>query len=242
MMISVNLNTRNWKHLIWNFDLCVLLFGLPLLLVNLLRMPIDLYYLIFLFSTVGFLLYYKKSSSLKVRASLNSGWALGFILAAFFGLGFISYSLVDSPEVLGTFGNIDLLVVFWRGIIFGLASGIMISVFPFIVTWRALAGANPGNLRRVGVIVISIFFIALSSFSYGMGFTGLNDRDHLKNRIATSIIASIPTLISGNPVAAPIAGAFKEISAIVKTQNGKVLVESDNIQVARNQNESGGSN
>ena len=220
----------------------MLLFGLPLLLVNLLRMPVDLYYLIFLFSTVGFLLYYKKSSSLKARVSLRSGWALGLILAIFFGLGFISYSFVDSPMVLGTFGNIDLLVVFWRGLIFGLASGIMISAFPFIVTWRALAGANPGNLRRVGVIVISIFFIALSSFSYGMGLTGLNDRDHVKNRMATSIIAGIPTLISGNPVAAPIAGAFKEISAIMKTQNGKVPVESDNIQVARNQNESGGSN
>lgn len=215
---------------------------MPLLLVNLLEMPIDLYYLIFLFSTAGFLLYYKKSSSLKARASLNSGWALGLILATFFGLGFISYSLVESPEVPGILQNINFMVVLWRGIIFGIASGIMISAFPFIVTWRALAGANPGNLRRVGVIVISVFFIALSSFSYGMGLTGLNDRDHVKNRIATSIIASIPTLISGNPVAAPIAGAFKEISAIMKTQNGKVPVESDNIQVARNQNESGGSN
>jgi hypothetical protein len=210
--------------------------------VNLLRMPVDLYYLIFLFSTAGFLLYYKKSSSLKARASLNSGWALGLILATFFGLGFISYSLVDSPEVLGTFGNIDLLLVFWRGLIFGLASGIMISAFPFIVTWRALAGAKPGNLRRVGVIIIAIFFIALSSFSYGMGLTGLNDRDHLKNSIATSIIASIPTLISGNPVAAPIAGAFKEISAIVKTQNGKPPLETDNMQAARDKNESGDNN
>lgn len=219
-----------------------MLFGLPLLLVNLLKMPIDLYYLIFLFSTVGFLLHYKKSSSLKARASLNSGWALGFILAIFFGLGFISYSLVDSPDVLGMFGNINFMMVLWRGLIFGMASGIMISVFPFMVTWRALAGANPGNLRRVGVIVIAIFFISLSSFSYGVGLTGLNDRDHVKNKIATSIIASIPTLISGNPLAAPLAGAFKEISAIVKTQNGKVPVESDNIQVAGNQNESGGSN
>ena len=219
-----------------------MLFCLPLLLVNLLKIPVDLYYLIFLLSTASFLFYYKKSSSLKTRASLRSGWALGFILAIFFGLGFISYSLVDSPEVLGTFGNIDLPVIFWRGLIFGLASGIMISAFPFIVTWRALAGANPGNLRRAGVIVIAIFFIALSSFAYDIGLTGLNDRDHVKNRITTSIIAGIPTLISGNPVAAPIAGAFKEISAIMKTQNGKVPLETDNMQAARNKNVSGDNN
>jgi hypothetical protein len=210
--------------------------------VNLFKVPIDLYYLIFVLSTAAFLFLYRKSSSLRARPSLKSGWALGFILAVFFGFGFISYSLIDSPGVLGMFKNIDFVVIFWRGIIFGLASGIMISVFPFIVTWRALAGANPGHLRRIGVIVIAIFFIALSSFSYSIGLTGLNDRDHLKNRIATSIIASIPTLVSGNPMAAPIAGAFKEISAIVKTQNGKPPLETDNIQAAKNLNEAGGNN
>ncbi len=219
----------------------MLLFGLPLLFVNLFKVPIDLYYLIFLLSTAGFLLYYKKSSSLKARASLKSGWALGFILAVFFGFGFISYSLVDSPEVLGMFKNINFMVVLWRGIIFGLASAIMISVFPFVVTWRALAGAHPGNFRRIGVIVIAVFFIALTSFSYSMGLTGLN-RDNMRDRITMNLIASIPTLVSGNPMAAPIAGAFKEISKMVKTENGKPPVETDNIQAARNQNETGGSN
>ncbi len=219
----------------------MLLFGLPLLFVNLFKVPIDLYYLIFLLSTAGFLLYYKKSSSLKARASLKSGWALGFILAVFFGFGFISYSLVDSPEVLGMFKNINFMVVLWRGIIFGLASGIMISVFPFVVTWRALAGTHPGNFRRIGVIVIAVFFIALTSFSYSMGLTGLN-RDNMRDRITMNLIASIPTLVSGNPMAAPIAGAFKEISEMVKTENGKRPVETDNIQAARSQSESGGSN
>jgi hypothetical protein len=205
-------------------------------------MPMDLYYLIFLFSTAGFLLYYKRSSSLKARASLNSGWALGFILAIFIGLGFISYSLVDSPEALRMFSGIDLMTVLWRGLIFGFASGIMISVFPFMVTWRSLAGANPDKLRRAGVLVMAIFFIALSSFSYSVGLNGIRDRSGMEDGIATDIIASIPTLISGNPMAAPIAGAFKEISAIIKTQNGKVHLKSDDLQAARNQSEPGGSN
>ncbi len=240
-MISVNLNRQTWKHLIWILDLSVLLFALPLLCVNFFKLSIDLYYLIFLLSTAGFLLYYKKSSSLKARASLKSGWALGFIMAVFFGLGFISYSLIESPEAPGILQNIDFMLVLWRGIIFGLASGLMISVFPFVITWRALAGADPGNFRKAGVIVTAVFFIALTSFSYNMGLSGL-DRDNIKDKIAMNVVASIPTLVSGNPMAAPIAGAFKEISAIVKTQNGKPPLETDNMQAARNKNESGGSN
>ncbi len=240
-MVSVNLNTRSWKHLIWIFDLCVLLFGLPLLFVNLFQLPVDLYYFVFMLSAAGFFLYYKKSSSLKTRASLKSGWALGSILAVFFGLGFISYSLVDSPGALKTFTDVDLAVVLWRGIIFGLASGIMISAFPFMVTWRALAGTNPGNLRKFGVIIAAIFFIVLTSFSYSVGLTGL-DRVCIKDRITMNVIASIPTLVSGNPMAAPVAGAFKEISAIVKTQNGKPPLETENMQAARNKNESGDNN
>lgn len=219
----------------------MLLFGLPLLFVNLLDIPVDLYYLIFLLSTAGFLIYYKKSSSLKARASLKSGWALGFILALFFGLGFISYSLVDSPGLLATFKSVGFTAILWRGIVFGIASGIMISVFPFVVTWRALAGTNPGNFRRIGIIVAAVFFVALTSVSYSIGLRG-RGQDYLRDRITTNLIASIPTLVSGNPMAAPIAGAFKEISEMVKTQNGKPPARTDNVQAARNQSKSGGSN
>jgi hypothetical protein len=240
-MISVNLNTRSWKHLIWILDLCILLFALPLLFVNLLDMPIDLYYLVFLLSTAGLIIYYKKSSSLKARASLKSGWALGFVLALFFGLGFISYSLVDSPGLLASFRSVGFAAILWRGIVFGVASGIMISVFPFVVTWRALAGTNPGNFRRIGVVAAAVFFVALTSVSYTMGLTG-QGRDNLRDRITTNLIASVPTLVSGNPMAAPIAGAFKEISEMVKTQNGKPSARTDNVQAARNQKKSGGSN
>ncbi len=106
---------------------------------------------------------------------------------------------------------------------------------------RMLALLVPVLTIILGVIIAAIFFIVLTSFSYSVGLTGL-DRVSIKDRITMNVIASIPTLVSGNPMAAPVASAFKEVSRIVKTQNGKPPLETDKMQAARNKNESGDNN
>ena len=206
-MVSVNLNNRNWKHVFWLFGACLMVFGLPFMLLKIIGINIDLFYLVFLTCGVLFIRFYAKRTSLKLKPALNSGWALGIILAVFIGVALLSYTLSIKANLLHLESNSNFLAVLWRGVIFGIISAAMISAFPFVVVWRALAGINPNNFRKTGVTFIAIIAISLTSLSYSLGISGFN-RDRVIHNTRMNLLIGIPTLISGNPIASPIAGAF----------------------------------
>jgi len=214
-----------------------MVFLLPLIAIHLLGMTTDLYYLLFLISSLTFLSVYRKKSGLNLKSALNSGWALGLILAVFFGLGFISYYLTVSIDGAG---HANMAVIIWRGLAFGFFSGLLLSAFPFVVTWRAFAGSNPGRLRRVGVVMIAAFSVTLMSFSHSAGMIG-PDMNKIENQVKAEFIASLPTLLSGNPIASPITKIFYRVSKTILADNSDDN-SNDNINTAILENQSGGTN
>jgi len=203
----VNLNNKSWKHIFWLPGACLLVFGLPFISFKIIRINIDLFYLMFLISGVLFLWFYGKRTSLRLRYALNSGWALGIILALFIGLGLLSYTFTIKSDLLNLEFNSNIMIILWRGIIFGIIGAALISAFPFVAVWRALAGVNPGNFRKIGVLLIAIIAISLTSLSYNIGLSGFN-KDKISYNVKMSLLTGIPTLLSGNPIASPVAGAF----------------------------------
>jgi hypothetical protein len=234
-MVSVNLNTRSWKHILWVFGGSIMFFLLPLIAFHLLDMSTDLYYFVFLLASLAFLSVYRKKSALNLKSSIKSGWALGLILAVFFGLGFISYYLTVSTEGAG---NTNITVIIWRGLAFGFFSGVLLSAFPFVATWRAFAGTTPGRLRRVGVVIIAAFSVTLMSFSHNIGMIG-PDMNKIEKQVKVELIASLPTLLSGNPIASPITKTFFRVSKTVLADNPD---DNDNINTAILDDQSGGAN
>jgi hypothetical protein len=170
--------------------------------------------LIFAAGSIAFLYYYRKKSNLKIKASIKSGWALGIILAVFFGLGFVSYNLTVNSNI--AVSDINAAAVIWRGLVFGFISSIVLTAFPFITVWRSFAGKNPGRLRRFGMVIISAIAIFLMSLCQSIGYAGF-DKEKIANQVKVNIIAGLPTLLSGNPMASPIAGTFLKVSETVLT-------------------------
>lgn len=238
-MVSVNLNSRSWKHVIWMLIICAVSFALPFLFKKVIGLPPDVYYLVFLLCSAGLFAYYRKSSGLRIRASIRSGWALGLIFALYFGLGFVSLSLVGSHAIIGTMTKIDLLPVLWRGLTYGLAGGLLISVLPFMIAWRALAGNEPAMLKKIIVVLIALFFMGLSSTAYSLGVSGFKSGG-LKQEITKNIVAGVPTLISGNPLAAPIAGAFMRASEVIKESDQNRLKNAEDMKIVRKSDSDGG--
>jgi hypothetical protein len=204
-------NVKSWKHIIWIPIDAVLVFGVPFLFMNLLKITAEAYYIWLSILSAVFVFYYARVTKLKWTLSLKPGWALGTIMGVFFGLAFLSFASMAKPSIELSFFSAAMLPYLWRGLLYGLASAVLISVFPFIVIWRALAGVNPGTIRKVGVTSAAVFFIALISFLYNLGKSDFN-RNTLRDQVEKSVIASIPTLVSGNPLAAPITSVFLQMS------------------------------
>lgn len=206
-MVSVNFNNRNWKHILWMLGACLLVFDLPLIFLRIIGVGIDLFYLIFLAAGIAFIISYLRKTGLQLRPALRSGWAMGSIFAVFIGIGLLSYTISIKSGIYQSELNTNVMVIIWRGVIFGIISAVMISVFPFITIWRSFAGNNPGNLRKVGVSILAVIAIFVTSFSYSAGISGFN-KDRIIYNAKMSVLTGIPTLLSGNPLASPIAGAF----------------------------------
>lgn len=238
-MESPDKKSPGWKHLIWIIFVCMFVFATPYIFARLLSTPADLYCLIFIVGSSGFIVAYRKISSFKIRNSLKSGWALGSILAIFIGLVFLSFSLTKTNGISEFLKIVSSPVVLWRGIAFGLISGVMISSFPFIIIWRSLAGSDPGNLKKVSILVVAAISIALTSFCYNLGLKGF-DKSDVRSDVPGNVIVGLPTLLSGNALAAPVTAAFFSASRIIKSENEKP--SRGKIEIAVDPAQNGGAN
>ena len=218
-MVSVNLNSSSWRHILWLFAAVLLVFGLPFIILRILKIPIDFFYLVFLASGITFMTIYLKRTSLRIRPALKSGWALGSIFAIFIGVGLLSYTLSIKSGLYQPELNTNILVILWRGILFGMISAAMISVFPFVAVWRSFAGNNPGNLRKIWVSLLAVLAIFLTSLSYSAGVSGFRNKQIIYEA-KVSVLTGLPTLLSGNPLASPIAGALLHTGTSMTTDYG----------------------
>ncbi len=213
--------------------------ALPYLFVRWLKVPFDVYSFIFLACSVMFVAAYRKYSSFEIRSSLKTGWALGFVLALFVGSGFVSIALSESLKFADFVNRLSRPVTLWRGITFGLAAGVMISTLPFVVVWRSLAGDNPGKLRKMGVTILAAISIAFLSFCHNIGLTGYRGID---SQVRRNMIAGLPTLLSGNPLAAMVAGTFMAVSDAAKSEETPVGEPMRKTIIANKPGQAGGAN
>lgn len=223
--------------MIWLAAAAALVFLLPLVFVGLLRAPAPAFYMILMICSAGFIWRYARSSNLQWSESLKHGWALGTILSVFLGLAFISIS--GAPVSLNAMLHLGIAPVIWRGLLYGLVSGILISVIPFVVVWRALAGPNPGLMRRVGVTLVAGISISLMSLLFNLGMSGFNGRG-IQNQVKMSVIVSAPTLISGSPLAAPLSNIFLQVSETAVSLEQARAADSEKLETAKSKSLPGG--
>ena len=106
--------------------------------------------------------------------------------------------------------------VAWRGIVYGVTDGLLLSVFPILVVFAAFAGTRL-NSRRAGKVVIGIVALAASLARTAIYHSGYSDfrSDKMTKPLRGDVIWSVPTLLTLNPIAAPIAHAGLHTSAVL---------------------------
>ena len=237
--MTIDLKEHSWKHIAWLLQAGVLAFGVPFIFSHLLKLPLDPFFIVLGILSIAFFWYYSKSTELKWLESLSPGWALGIILGAFIGLGFISNASTQM-NMTDYFIPAFTPSVIARGVIYGVISAILLTILPFVITWRAFSGTNPGNLRKVAVTLLAVIALTLMSFLYNLGIGGFSDKN-LKDKIGMCMIANVPTLVSGNPIAGSISNVFLQISRNIEDYQGKIAENPDK-GIAKSKPTSGGVN
>jgi hypothetical protein len=194
-------------------------FLVPFVFADQLEMQRDLYYGLYMATAVVFFGLWARSTRQSVWAMMTRRWqltvALGVACAGLLSLIVLQQSATSRP------GGLALAAaVVWRGVFYGLADGLLLSSFPILAVFAAFAGSPLGERMR-GKVVIGVVALLASMAMTGAYHAGYSDFRSAKvaNPLAGDVVWSMPTLITLNPVGAPIAHAGMHVTAVLHSYN-----------------------
>jgi len=124
------------RHLKWIVFGAFVGFGASFIFGDLITLPLDLYYLIYFAIVAIFFTVYIKKTQLDLREWFSRRLLWGILLGLIFGALMVKNVLLR-PETEKFTGPCLAWLIFWRGLIYGAMDGFLLSVFPWMVTWRA---------------------------------------------------------------------------------------------------------
>jgi hypothetical protein len=191
-------------------------FLVPFVLADQLNTPKDLYYGIYGAAVIAFLVSWARATDLRWREALGRHWrlavALGVVCGAILVFVVLRQGATSRPVGAGLVG-----AVLWRGIFYGAIDGLLLSSFPILATFAAFRGTALDGRGWYGKAVIGVVALAASLVTaavYHVGYTDFRSAK-LRSPVAGDVVWSLPTLLTVNPVGAPIAHATMHTTAVL---------------------------
>jgi hypothetical protein len=109
--------------------------------------------------------------------------------------------------------------ILWRGLVYGSVDALTLFVFPAAVAYLLVRGNREGAKRKAGFAGLALLLSLLVSTSYHLGYPEYRDAD-LRSPLIGTIVANVPTALTGNPIGAVVAHPMVHIAAVVHQRNG----------------------
>ena len=141
-------------------------------------------------------------------------WALGIGIAI---AGLLAFMVVRTEDATPRPDGIELVgAVLWRGVVYGVTDGLLLSVYPILVVFAAFAGSRL-NDRLAGKVVIGAVAIVASLAMTAIYHAGYSDfrSEKIAKPLQGDVLWSVPTLVTLNPVGAPLAHVGLHVSAVL---------------------------
>ena len=114
-------------------------------------------------------------------------------------------------------GGIEFIAaLLWRGVVYGAVDGLLLSVFPILAVFAAFAGTRLLR-RRSGTAAAGLIALIASLVMTAVYHAGYSDfrGEKMRKPLTGDVIWSAPTLLTLNPIGAPIAHIALHTSAVV---------------------------
>lgn len=212
---------RHWRWLGVGLVLCFLI---PFVLTDLVSIDRDLYYGIYIVAVFGFVGAWVGRANESPRAVLTRNWLAGVVLGALFAVPLVVIVL-DAPATSRPDGVELAAAMVWRGVLYGLADGLILSAFPILAVFAAFAGTQM-LARWHGKVAIGALALAVSMLFTAVYHLGYSDfrGEKLRKPVAGDVIWSIPTLATLSPLGSPIAHAGLHVSAVVHSYETDIFL------------------
>jgi hypothetical protein len=205
--------SAHWTWLAGGFGLA---FTVPYLLADVLEINRDLFYGLYALAVVGLFALWSRSTGYDLVAAIKRRW-LAAILLGLAAAGVLVAMVLRTEDATSRPDGLELVgAIAWRGVVYGITDGLLLSVFPILVVFAAFAGSRL-NQRFAGKIVIGAVALVASLAMTAVYHSGYSDfrSDKMRKPVTGDVIWSAPTLVTLNPIGAPIAHAALHTSAVL---------------------------
>ena len=203
-------------HWLWLGFGFVVAFAVPFVLADQLDVNRDLYYGLYAAVVLGLIGLWARATGydlvVAVRRRRPLAVALGAAAAAV-----LAVMVLRTEDATPRPDGLELLgAVLWRGVAYGLVDGLLLSVFPILAVFAALAGSRlddswSGKVA-IGAVALAAS-LAMTAF-YHLGY-GEFRSSKVRKPVTGDVVWSVPTLVTLNPVGAPIAHVGLHVAAVL---------------------------
>jgi hypothetical protein len=203
-------------HVVWLAGGFGLAFAMPFLLTDVLGLNRDVFYGIYALSVLGLFTGWSRATSYDLGAAVRRRWPWAVALGVACG-ALLAVMVVRTEDATSRPDGLALVAsLVWRGALYGMTDGLLLSSFPILVVFAAFAG-RALNRRRGGKIAIGAVAL-LASFAmtavYHAGYSDFRS-EKMRKPLVGDAMWSIPTLVTVNPIGAPIAHVGLHVSAVL---------------------------
>jgi hypothetical protein len=203
------------QHWYWLAAGLALFFLIPFALTDLVSINRDLYYGIYIGAVFGFFGLWLRYANESARTVLTRNWRAGVALGVVF-CGAMVAIVLNEPATSHPDGIAFAAAILWRGVLYGLADGLILSAFPILAVFAAFAGTR-ALARWRGKIAVGALALAVSLLFTAVYHLGYSDfrGEKVRKPITGDFVWSVPTLATLSPLGAPITHAGLHVSAVV---------------------------
>jgi hypothetical protein len=222
-MVHAGLRLGVSAHWAWLAGGFVVAFAVPFLLAEthsafgvVFDVNRDLFYGVYALAVVALVALWSRATGYDLLAAAKRRWlpALGLGLA---GAGVLAVTVLQTEDATARPDGVELVgAIFWRGIVYGATDGLLLSVFPILVVFAALAESRL-NRRFAGKVVIGIVALVASlamTAVYHVGYSEFRS-EKVAKPLTGDMVWSVPTLVTLNPIGAPIAHVGLHTTAVL---------------------------
>jgi hypothetical protein len=191
-------------------------FLVPFVFADLLDVPRDLYYAFYLASVFGFFMLWARMTGQSLGEMVRRRWLIALTLGLTFA-GLLALMVLRVEDATSRPENLTVVgAVLWRGVVYGLADGLLLSAFPIIAVFAAFEGSTLLTRLRGKFLIGLLALVAslLMTSAYHLGYSDFRSAK-LRSPVAGDVAWSVPTLVTLNPIGAPIAHAGLHVSAVL---------------------------
>ena len=203
-------------HWAWLAGGLMYAFALPYVLADVLEINRDLFYGLYALAVIALFALWSRSTGYDLVAAAKRRWVAALVLGLAVAAVMVAIVL-RTEDATARPDGIELIgAVAWRGILYGVADGLLLSVFPILVVFAALAGArlNRSLLGKGAIGAIALVASLAMTTVYHAGYSDFRS-EKMRKPLTGDVIWSVPTLVTLNPIGSPIAHAGLHTSAVL---------------------------